>query len=236
MNKAEKEQQEENRTVHKIKIKTPDTGYEPFPVSIINRFTREAFTFDPSMGKPATISYKLTKAGTIRLRIVRKENQQLLLSTLQDWTEQEFGEHGVQWDGRDASGNIIDNKRVLIQFDAKDQAFGGKHQDHDIDLCRDPELTITAETGTSQDVKGELKITTSFAGGPDKLQKDSACEVRYFIDYALVKKEHFENIPDRFRLTLDTTDLSNGEHIITVNIDDLNDHMGTASLRVSVRN
>ena len=236
MDKAEKEKQEEDRTVHKIKINTPDIGYAPFPVSIINRVTREIVTFDPSLGKPASIYYKLTKAGTIRLRIVRKDNPELLLATLQDWTEQAFGEHEVQWDGRDASGNIIDNKRVLIQFDARDQAFGCKHLDHDTDSCFDPELTITTEPETSSDVKGNLEITTSLTGGTDRPKQDSGCEVRYFVDHILLKKDKFENIGDKFHLTLDTTGLSDGEHIITVNIDDLNDHIGTASLRVSVKN
>ena len=35
---------------------------------------------------------------------------------------------------------------------------------------------------------------------------------------------------------LDTKTLQNGDHLITVNIDDLHDHIGSAGLRVSVEN
>jgi hypothetical protein len=227
--------------LHKIKIHTPDSGYESFLVSIINRSTREALTFDPHLGKPATIYYSLTKAGTIRLRIVRRDNPELVLLTLQDWTEQGFGRHEVRWDGRDASGNIINNKKVLITFDAKDQAFGGKHQEHDARRCYDPKLIIETTPELTRKIKGNLDIITSFAEGPDRIRWDPNCEVKYFIDYSLFKREVFKNIvnttrfrEDKFYLRLDTTKLSKGEHIITVNINDFNDHIGTASLKINV--
>jgi len=229
-NGALKEKPEDKKELHKIAIHTPDSGYEPFPVSIINRSTYEALTFDPRIGKPATISYGLTKAGVIRLRIVRRDNPGLLLLTLQDWTEQEFGRHEAKWDGRDASGNIIDNKKVLIIFDAKDQAFEGKHQEHDARRCYDPKLIIEI---TPQKIKGNLEIITSFSEGPDKL-KWASYEIKYFIDYSLFKREVFKDMKDKFYFSLDTAKLSNREHVITVNIDDFNDHIGTASLKINV--
>lgn len=227
---------EEKENLYKIKINTPDTGYEPFPVYIINRSSYEALNFDPNLGKPATISYKLTKAGTIRLRIARRDNPELILLTLMDWTDQPFGEHKVQWDGRDASGNIIDNKKILIHFDARDQAFGGKHQEHDGLVCFDPKINIEAKTETIQNVKGDLEIRTSFPDGLDKIKWNAGYEVKYFVDYGLVKKEVFQETQNRFSLIIDTTKLSNGEHLITVNISDLHDHVGTAGLKIMVNN
>ncbi|RJQ51143.1 MAG: hypothetical protein C4526_10810 [Nitrospiraceae bacterium] len=220
---------------YKIKIHTPDTGYEPFPVSIINRSTYEATTFNPALGKPATISYKLTKAGTIRLRIARRDAPELVLRTLMDWTDQPFGEHKIEWDGRDASGNIIDNKRVLIIFDSKDQAFGGKHQEHDGQACSDPRLLIETDQ-RPEGVKGKLDIRTSFSEGPDNIRWSAGCEVRYFIDYILITKEIFREIPERFYLPVDTSKLANGEHLVTVNISDFNDHTGTAGIKITVNN
>ena len=80
-----------NTKNHKINIHTPDPGYEPFPVSIINRSTYEAMTFDPSLGKPATISYGLNKGGCIRIRLTCRGQESLVIRTLQDWTNQDFG-------------------------------------------------------------------------------------------------------------------------------------------------
>ncbi|MBI5410250.1 MAG: hypothetical protein HZA14_12885 [Nitrospirae bacterium] len=229
-----KEKNEGTNKLHKIKINTPDTGYEPFPVYIINRSTYEALNFDPALGKPATISYKLTKAGTIRLRIARRDNPGLILLTLLDWTEQPFGEHKVQWDGRDASGNIIDNKKILIHFDAKDQALGGKHREHDKLNCGDPKLIIKTNPETLRNIKGNLELRASFSDGPDRIKWSSGCEVKYFIDYGLIKKEVFQKVQNEFSLVIDTSKLSAGEHLITVNISDMNDHVGTAGLRITV--
>jgi len=56
---------------------------------------------------------------------------------------------------------------------------------------------------------------------------------RVFVDYALVPAEetHEQN---RRAFILDATVLSRGPHILTVNIDDSNDHVGTASVLVNV--
>ena len=156
--------------------------------------------------------------------------------TLQDWTSQPFGVYKVQWDGRDASGNIIDNRKILIHIDANDQAFSGKHQEHDGSVCRDPKLVIETDQKNVQDVKGNLRMVTRFFENSDKEGWVEGCEVRYYVDYGLVKKESFQTVPDEFALAIDTTKLSNGEHFITVNISDNNDHVGTASIKFSITN
>ncbi len=225
----------EKKNLYKIKINTPDVGYESFPVSIINRSVSETLSFDPSLGKPASIFYKLTKAGTIRLRIVRRDNPDVLLLTLLDWTDQAFGEHEVKWDGHDASGNIIDNKKVLIIFESRDQT-GGKHRDHDSAVCCDPGITIKSRPETKEHVRGNLEICIFLSEEADKLQWSSGCEISCFIDYKLSKKETFQKKQKEFTLVLNTADLDSGEHFITVNINDFSDHIGTASLKITATN
>lgn len=224
------------KNTHKININTPDPGYEPFPVSIINRSTHEVMTFDPSHGKPATISYTLNKPGCIRIRIVDREQLNLLIRTLQDWTNQEFGKHELKWDGRDATGNIVDNKKVFVLFEAKDQGKGRQHNDHPEGLCRDPLLMIQTLPNPCKSVKGTLEIQTSVVGETYGFPDEAGCEVRYYTDYKLFKVERFEKGIKNFVFNIDTNDLQNGDHLITVNIDDLHDHIGSAGLRVSVEN
>ncbi|MBI5286019.1 MAG: hypothetical protein HY878_00315 [Deltaproteobacteria bacterium] len=219
----------------KIEINTPDVGYEPFPVSILNRSTHEVMTFDPTLGKPATISYSLNKSGCIRVRLVCRNQQNLVIRTLQDWTDQGFGRYELKWDGRDVSGNIVDNKRILVVFEAKDHCKHRHHLGHDIEVCRDQMLIIESKQDT-QKVKGIFKMRALLPPGTNGFGKRDGVEVRYFVDYKPFKTERFEKGTGRFGFKIDTRSLENGEHLITVNIDDLDDHIGTAGVKVDVEN
>ncbi len=225
-----------DRKIHKIDINTPDPGYEPFPVSIMNRSTYEAMTFDPSLGKPATISYSLNKSGCIRIRLVHRNQPSLLIRTLQDWTNQGFGKYELKWDGRDASGNIVDNKKILVLFEAKDQGKGLQHQEHDEDNCRDPLLIIKTRSDPVQVVRGTFKAQAILTGEAHGSGDVTGCEARYFIDYRLCKTERFKKGIKQFDFDIDITGLKNGEHLITVNVDDLHDHIGSAGIKIKVEN
>jgi hypothetical protein len=202
----------------------------------MNRSTHEVMTFDPSHDKSATISYSLNKPGCIRIRLVHREQPDLLIRTLQDWTNQEFGKHELKWDGRDASGNIVDNKRIFVLFEAKDQGKGRQHHDHHEGLCRDPLLAIQALPDPCKFVKGTLEIQTSVVGETYNHPDEAGYEARYYIDYKLFKVEKFGKDIKNFIFKLDTKTLQNGDHLITVNIDDLHDHIGSAGLNISVEN
>lgn len=226
-----------NREDYKIEINTPDSGYEPFPVSIMNRSTHEAMTFDPSLGKPAKISYRLNKAGCIRIRIVHRKKQNLKVITLQDWTHQEFGRYELFWNGCDASGNIVDNKKMMVLFEAKDQGKGLTHKNHDEKECRDPSLSIKTKPEASQMImKGIFEIRTSLEEKASGFISEFGGEVRYFINYKLFKTEKFEPGIKEFVCKIDTAELENGEHLISVNIDDFHDHIGSAGVKIKVEN
>lgn len=223
------------RKLHKIYITTPDPGYGPFPVSIINRSTYEVMTFNPYFGKPATISYSLNKSGCIRIRLVCRNQQNLVIRTLQDWTNKEFGKYELMWDGRDAVGNIVDNKRILVVFEAKDHCKHRHHLGHDIEACKDSALIIESKQYT-QKVKEIFEMWTSLHPETNGFGKKDEVEVRYFVDYKLFKTERLEKGTDRFNFQIDTRSLKNGEHLITVNVDDLNDHIGSAGVKIMVEN
>jgi hypothetical protein len=232
--KTDSEQATE-RTAHKIDIDTPDPGYGPFPVSIMNRCTHEVMTFDPSLGKPAVISYRLNKPGCIRIRLVHRDQPNLVIRTLQDWTNQGFGKHELTWDGRDASGNIVDNKKIFVLFEAQDQGKGRQHQGHDEEICRDPLLMIKTRTDPFQIVRGSFEMETSLVT-MDGFGEQAGCEIRYSIDYKLIETKRFEKGIKTFGFRIDTTSFNNGEHLITVNVDDFHDHIGSGGVKINVEN
>ncbi|MBI5575763.1 MAG: hypothetical protein HY896_05310 [Deltaproteobacteria bacterium] len=225
-----------DREKFKIDINTPDPGYEPFPVSIMNRSTYEATTFDPALGKPAAISYRLNKAGCIRIRIVHRNRADMLIRTLQDWTRQEFGKYSILWDGRDSSGNIVDNRQILVLFESKDKDNGLRHRDHEESGCRDPMLSVRTDPAPDRPLKGTLDIWTSLAAESVDFGRENGFEARYYMDGKLFRTDKADPGTKEFHIRLDLSELENGEHLITVNIDDLSDHTGSAGVRITVCN
>lgn len=216
-----------SRDSHKLQIDTPDPGYLAYPVRILDRAATEALTFDPGKGKPATISYKLTRDGHIRIRVVRRDQKDLVLRTLLDWTHQEFGKHEVKWDGRDASGNILNNKQCFILFEGDSV----KHKEHDREKCREPKLEIIYpdEPGAAVEKLSEIKAKVA---DEDGYWKEYGYTLRVYVDYALLYRTSTMNIAEFHLRDLPVED---GEHIVTVNLDDGHDHVGTASAEVNVQ-
>lgn len=211
-----------------INIDTPDPGYQIIPVSIMNRSTQEALTFDPAKQEYAVISYWLTKSAKIRIRIVHNENKNLVLRTLLNWELQPFGHNKVKWDGRDAYGNII-NKKSLIIFDG-DSRF---HKDHEDVRCH--ELNLRHALNSNTTINGNYKIAVNIDGDPAYGNK-SGYNAYFYVDYKLLEKKYFK--PDTMVMDFDwnTSTIENGNHIVTINVDDFHDHVGTISAAFNVGN
>lgn len=225
-----------DKNTYKTEIKTRDPGYEPFPVSIMNRYSHEVVTFDPSLGKSARISYRLNKSGCIRIRLVLREMPSLLIRTLQDWTNQDFGEYELEWDGCDTTGNIVDNKKMFVLFESKDRGKTRQHQEHDEAVCRDPLIKVATVPDSAEKINGTLELRTSFSEVAPGFKDERGFEVKYFIDYKLWKTERVEKGLREFIFRVDTSSLDNGEHLITVNVDDFLDHIGSAGVKIRVEN
>lgn len=220
-----------------FKIKPPeDIGYLEHPVDIMDRSTHEAYNFDSYKDKSATISYTVTKEEWIRLRIVRRDNKSLLLRTIQDFTHNMYGKtYEVKWDGKDSSGNIVDNKKIFVLFEAKDQGNLKIHQKHSKDSCKDPRLRISRPK-MEDTVNGKLEIVAAFSESLVGLN-GGGYEGRLYVDYNLFYKVKFNKSQEGgFNFIIDTTRIKNGVHIFTINLDDYHDHIGTASVILEIQN
>lgn len=222
-----------------VRFKPPeDLGYTFHPLEIMDRNTYEAATFDPHKDKPAKISYTVSKAGRVRIRLVRRQDKNLVLRTLQDWTHSRYGTtYCVEWDGKDASRSIVDNKNVFVLFESVDPLDLGRariHIDHAEESCRDPELRIVAPKSGAT-IRGETTIAVVLAEPPRGTVGTSAAayEGRLYVDYSLVAKQRFKK-GEELTFVLDAGLFAHGSHVLTVNMDDLNDHIGTASTIVMV--
>jgi hypothetical protein len=211
---------------HKVRIETPDRGYLLFPVSILEKETQEALEFDPSRGKPATISYRLTRDGHIRIRVLWKENKDLVLRTLLDWTHQEFGRHKIEWDGRDAAGNRVDNTKCFIDI----QGDSPEHQKHESMKCHDMQLKVVPSGPPENEFEGLSGIRFELVGEPAS-GGGEGFRLRIYADCRLVSSQTLDPGTKKFALP-PLKDLGPGKHFITVNVDDGQDHVGVGSIWV----
>ncbi len=211
-----------------LHVDTMDDGYLCFPVRIMDRSTNEAMTFNPREDKPATISYKLTRDGNIRIRVTWRRHPELVLRTLLDWTHQQYGRHQVLWDGTDASANLVDNTKCFIDFKGDDAV----HKQHQPQKCHELDLEILApHAGSTIDKLSDirLKLNGELAYGPENGYK-----LRTYIDYEPVSVISLGNETTEFSLpNIDL--LPQGRHMITINIEDGHDHAGVAGISVEVK-
>lgn len=212
-----------------LHIDTMDKGYLSFPVRILDRSTMEAMTFDPEQGNPATISYKLTRDGDIRIRVTRRHQKDFVLRTLLDWTHQEFGSYEVQWDGRDASGNVVDNTKCFINFEGDIP----EHKQHEPSRCHELRLKVLSPTEPQPLIRQLSEIRLELVGDCS-YGEESGYELRVYMDYQLVTKVDLGKEITTFALP-DIKDITPGSHMITVNLDDRHDHIGVASLLVRLQ-
>ena len=79
------------------------------PVDVTN-FTATGWFHPP--GETCTISYTLSDDALVRIRI--GFGGMILLRTLVDWENRSAGSHQETWDGRDESGNLVNEGGYLI--------------------------------------------------------------------------------------------------------------------------
>ena len=214
-------------------IPPEDRGYLGYPVRIMNRSTYDAYHFDPAAGKPAMISYSVSRSGWVRVRLVRRDDTGTVLRTLQNWTLSNYGQtYELEWDGNDASGHPVERSKMFVAFEARDSAHDNIHRGHSRESCLDPAIVIE-RLGVSSTAGAIEKIVVVLE--PEALNTDNlqTLEGRLYVDFELVEKVLFPPGAKQYTFDFDTGKLAVHEHLLTVNIDDGQDHVGTASLHLS---
>jgi len=208
-----------------------DEGYRPFPLRILSRSTSEVATFDPKQDPPATVSYRVSKQGEVRLRLVRRADKKLVFKTLQDWTVSRYGTtYSAKWDGKDASGNWIDNKGVFVLLEAKDDPDHRAHESHAPETCKDFEATIVAPASNLELAAGESFRVEVKARGLTRFTEKM--RGRAYVDYLLVQEREFAKPETEYGFELPGVDA--GTHMMSVVLDDHRDHVGSASMLLHV--
>ena len=201
-----------------------------YPAEITDRSTYDALTFDPQKAEYGIISYQLSKPAWIRIRIVRKEQKDLVLRTLVDWAYREEGKNIEKWDAKDQSGSLVDNRQCFVTFDVDSK----EHRKHDRGKCRELQVEIISPAGGN--VNGICKISARLIKDGSGYGEIHGYEARYYIDYRLQNEVSYpEGFSGDFDFFWDTGSCENGEYIIVVVVNDHCDHIGSTSMKVFIK-
>jgi hypothetical protein len=210
-------------TKHKIHIDIPDEGYTPYPLFIFDISTYQVFSPERRKGAQAEISFRLTKEGFMRVRVVRKENKNIILHNLLTWTKQSFGKHTLQWDIRDSMGTELNPFDFFLIFQTKDEYDFLPHRNHDEESCKDPLIYLNTA------VKDRfVKISAAFKKEPFKKFARKGYSVSLYSGIKIIEEKFYKVAPEYFEFLVPILLLNKGQ-LITININDSYDHIGAAS-------
>jgi len=216
-------------------ITMPTPGALKAPVKITEVSTFDALTFDPKVKNSGTITYTLSKQAWVRIRVLLRGDEQLVLRTLVDWSERKAGKNVETWDGRDAAGHLVDKEKFpcFIAIDADSQM----HQKHSRQMCKDLRLRLKLKDSPPEPVSGKVKVEVSLDDETRGYGEQFGYKVRAYADFKLLHTFTYKPEARRvFDFDLDTTGLSSGEHLLTIVVDDGADHVGSTSLKLNLRN
>lgn len=216
-----------------------------------------AFTFDPTKGEMGTISYTLTEPANVRVRLVDREDPELVHRVLISYEKQEAGVHEIQWDGKDDSGNYLDpmgirvniqaeltgnklTRKAIQMFSLVGRPYGHLHRLHDPEKCGFFTMRFS-EPAPGSVLTGEVKLVIEVVGSFRGYAEDGGVGIRGFVDKTMVLDQWLEQgeVKAEFPYltwTLDTSAFPNGEHILRLSMCDHNDHPGVASLKAEFQN
>ncbi len=176
------------------------------------------------------IKYSLPQYGTVRIRAGIKNGP--LLVNIVDWQERAKGQHIEHWDWKDNNSGIDLSMRREVSFVIDAMTSVTFHQAPGVHFSF-PESAQKDRDG-HQIISGIAPIRVNL-DPKDKgwLQADKY-EIVMFIDGVFLLKEE-EGI-DPFTYRLDTTHISNGPHLITVNVMAYHGEIGVRNQIVTVSN
>ncbi len=207
-----------------------DRGYLAFPMRIMNRSTYDAYHFDPETDGTAIISYSVSKSGWVRVRLVRRDNKEVVLRTIQQWTESHYDNqrrYEIVWDGKDATGNRIDPRQMFVLFESRDSRHGAIHRSHPVRECVDPDLIVSTHSSAAG-----FSLAATLEVGPGPGRDPRGFEARVYLDGQLIDTRQFAGNTRSFDFSFAPEVFSAPAHTITVNLDDFQDHIAVARVHV----
>lgn len=179
------------------------------------------------------IRYTLPEPAFVRIRIGINHGGALLHHIL-DWEMREAGPHVETWDKKDGGGRIDFGDRADYMLVLNCRPVKSRES-----LRRSPAVTVTfpeaRETSAQGDpvVGGITALRVALDSKDSRWWTETKFEVALYIDYMFLMEDESGTNPFNYRL--DTTQLSDGEHAMTVNVISYNGEVGTQTVKFWVK-
>ena len=196
--------------------------------------------------KRAAFVYELPEPSRVRIRITHKTRRALVYRTLKDWEEMQAGTFTVEWDGLDSSGNSINPRNTSVIMETEpllskiadpsqiQTPSGHLHALHDSGRCKELGIKIDSPIKDSK-LSGTVRLKAYMDLNRRGYGDIEGHGVRIYIDGELLY-ENEEEKGSSFEYDIDTTQLGNGKHMLSVNVCDHKGHSGTDSMPIEIEN
>lgn len=236
-----------------------DHDHKPVKIKFRSFKMDRAFAFDPRKGEKGVITYTITEPARISIKLIKKGTRELYLSTILNWEERGAGTHTEYWDGKDYSGNIIEDlSQVFMVMEGEPMStfkpgaysveglsdeeiihghkWGHPHNEYQEGTNVIPVLSITSVKDgdvLSGVVKVDSKLETDERGYGEKV----GYGVRYYLNNILVNEEFYDAKSNgNFSYDVDTTAFPDGEYTLYVGMCDHHQHSTSRGCKVRIDN
>ena len=196
--------------------------------------------------KRANFVYELPEPSRVRIRITHKTRRALIYRTLMDWQDTPAGTFTVEWDGLDSSGNPINPRNTSVIMETEPSAdkitdpsqiqtpSGHFHALHDPNRCKELGVTIDSPSKDSK-LSGAVRLKAHMDLNRRGYGDIEGHGIRIYIDGELLYENEEEKGSD-FEYEIDTTQIGNGAHMLSINVCDHKGHSGTDSIPIHIEN
>lgn len=198
------------------------------------------FAYNATTGE---ISYTLPEGANIRIRMGLNQKGPLL-RTLLDWEPREAGKHVEKWDFKDETGSVdfsdYKNIAVYLACIAQDQSKPFTIPSTVKGYHKSPRLEITFPQNSNSSIDGQpilngvVPVRVTLNPEDHKWLIETRFELVAFVDGIFLAEDEEGNVPYNF--TFNTKGLSEGTHLITVNVAGFQGEVGTKNVYVNIKN
>jgi len=231
----------------------------PRMVKIRDAMLDEVFSFDPTKGDSAAITYSIDEPALVSIKIVKKGTRELYLATILNYEPRDSGTYTEYWDGKDYMGGIVnmDDAGIYLTAEAYDSTERGTYP---LDKSTAPEQIIHGHKEghahatyhewaeevpflkilapqNSDTIKGLALIRSEVDKERRGYGDVYGYGVRYYVDNQLAHEEFYKPESNgQFAYQLDTTPFTDGEHEIYIGMCDHHEHVTSVRINVIIKN
>ncbi len=265
-NDKEKSLKEMSQIISETNEQNPDnwacvhasSGEKPPRLKVRDVNVHKLYNFKPHLGEKGYITYTIDEPGYVSIRLVRRGTRELFIASIVNYAFRDSGTHTEEWNGKDYSGQIVEDIDSLLVWILAEPAksykpgsvslnepiddiihghsSGHYHGSHHQFAQEVPYLKIL-QPENFDTVSGIVEIIAQVDEEKRGYGNIYGYGVRYYIDAVLINEEFYKPESNgRFSYKFDTTPYDNGKHTLYVGMCDHFQHTTSSKVVIYINN